>query len=86
MAIGREKWGHGNSVLEVHRWDDEGFKEMWEFLHYHVRWCHMAIHTVDRLLARDGGEDLTAYCGASPNEVTMGAVGDRTVTDAQREG
>ena len=46
----------------------------------------MAIHTVDRLLARDGGEDLTAYCGASPNEDTMGAVDDRTVTDAQREG
>ena len=44
----------------------------------------MAIHTVDRLLARDGGEDLTAYCGASPNEDTMGAVGDRTVTEAQR--
>ena len=46
----------------------------------------MAIHTVDRLLARDGGEDLAAYCGASPNEDTMGAVGDRTVSDAQREG
>jgi hypothetical protein len=34
MAIGREKWGHGNSVLELHRWDHEGFKEMWEFLHW----------------------------------------------------
>ena len=46
--------------------------------------ANVAIHAVDRRLARDGAEDLAANRGASRNEDPIPAVVGRAITDAQR--